>query len=226
MNTYQEQSQTDEIDLRKLFETLWKNKHLIFTITAFFTIAGVAYAFLAPQEWCAKATVAIPSTTKVEKLQRKIEDLIVLSKNGVNNPISTSYYNNFIDSFTETKLLTDFAQAFNSFDNKIEFLKSNNYIRQDGMDERARLRSLEKTTKKIAAHQKKNETFFTLTFVADNAKNASKRLSEYLEFIQAKEVEIKNQLLADKIANQINALTLNFQAQKIETLKRLQEDIT
>jgi LPS O-antigen subunit length determinant protein (WzzB/FepE family) len=51
----------DEIDLRELLISLWKNRILILAITAIFCLAGIAYALLAPQQWSAKAVVVAPS---------------------------------------------------------------------------------------------------------------------------------------------------------------------
>ena len=51
-------------------------------------------------------------------------------------------------------------------------------------------------------------------------------MHEYLSFVQTKEAATKNKLLVDKIANQINTLTITYKVQEAETLKRLQEDIT
>ncbi len=54
---------------------------------------------------------------------------------------------------------------------------------------------------------------------------AKNLLTEYLHFIQTKEEAAKNKLLAEKVTNQIDVLTLNYQILEAETLKQLQEDI-
>ncbi len=103
----------------------------------------------------------------------------------------------------------------------------NGYVQQeDRKDGGSMQRFLINRAKTISVDQKKNEKSVTLSFGADNAKEAEKMLKEYLDFIQTKEMINKNKLLADMIANQNKSLTLAYQVQEAETLKRLQEDIT
>lgn len=78
MSTTQEQYQEDEIDLRELFKTLWKNKLLILTITLIFSIAGIMYAFFAPKVWSAKAVIIAPLPTQLEQLQNRLDNLAAL----------------------------------------------------------------------------------------------------------------------------------------------------
>ena len=66
MNNTQEQYQDDETDLYDLLTALRGNKFLIITITSVFAIAGIAYAFLAPQVWSAKANVVCTISATVE----------------------------------------------------------------------------------------------------------------------------------------------------------------
>ncbi|MBV5330408.1 MAG: hypothetical protein JZU65_22710 [Chlorobium sp.] len=218
MKNTEVQHQAGEIDLRELFTTLWNGRLFILAITAIFSITGIAYSLLAPQEWSAKAIAVAPTPSEVNQLHFRLESLITLTK------ISSD----FAKKFSEEKIFTDFIQAFNSFDNKCEFLKKNKYlpsvdIKNDG--DPALQGFLLMTIKKISASQKKNEIISTLSFPGDNAQVARKRLVEYLNFIQTKEEVYKNQQLIDKITSQINSLTLIYQIQKVDTFKRLQEDI-
>jgi len=227
MNNNQEQYQGDEIDLRKLFGILWENKLIIFAITAFFGITGVAYALLAQQEWSAKAVVAAPLPAQLEQLQLRFENIVTLRD--INKTSEANNTNNNTDLFadlSENKLFADFIQAFDSFDNKCEFLKINGYVQQkDMMDEHTLQGFFEKQANRISAKQKKNEPLFTLSFVAENAQEAKKRLDKYLNYIQAKEEITKNKQLAGKITSQIKKFTFNYQIKTADTFKRLQDDI-
>jgi len=49
----------DEIDLKELFSTLWKNKFIIIIITALFTLFGLLYALSKPNEY-RSSTVLVP----------------------------------------------------------------------------------------------------------------------------------------------------------------------
>ncbi len=244
MSNTQEQYQDDEIDLRELLAKLWKNKTLILTITAIFSIMGAIYALLAHQVWSAKAIVVEPLPSQLEQLHlrlEKLEALLDISTNILNTTNSLRTTNNlkstddefivnnqdkFFASFSEKQLYVDFIQSFNSFDNKSQFLRTNGYVQQDGkMDASTLQRTLEKIAKNISAKQKKNEEFTTLSFSADNGKEAEKLLNEYLHFILNKELVAKNRVLDREIASKTNMFDLVFQVKKKEALKRLQEDI-
>ena len=89
MTNTQEQYQDDEIDLRELLTTLWRNKLLIFAITAIFGITGIVYALLAPQVWSAKAIVVAPLPEQLEQLQLRLENSVALMDITKNTLITT-----------------------------------------------------------------------------------------------------------------------------------------
>jgi len=227
--------QEDEIDLWNLFTSLWKNKLLILAITVIFCLAGIAYALLAPQLWSAKAVVVAPLPSQSEQLQLRLETFAALKKLAARRDITTDRSNitddddefeKFLDGFSDEKLFKDFIQAFASFDNKIEFLKTNGYVQQGDIHDAGSLpRLLAGMVEKISVKQQKDEEETTLSFGADNAQEALKLLNEYLSFIQTKEVTAKNKRLAGKIASQINSLNFIYQVKKADALKRLQMDI-
>jgi LPS O-antigen subunit length determinant protein (WzzB/FepE family) len=219
MNSIQEQHQSDEIDLGALLTNLWGRRLLILTITAIFSIAGIVYAFLAPQVWSAKTIVVAPLPTQLGQLQFRLENLFALM-----DPDSVNH-SELRATFSGTKLYADFIQAFDSFDNKSEFVKTYGKIRGNSQDGNILQRSLEERIKNISVTQNENESFATLSYSADNAQEAENLLTEYLNFIQTKEEAAKNKVLADKVTNQINVLTLNYQILQKATLKQLQEDI-
>jgi LPS O-antigen subunit length determinant protein (WzzB/FepE family) len=237
MNNTQVQYQDDEIDLRELLISLWKNKVLITTITAIFGIAGIIYALLAPQVWSARAIVAAPLPIHLEQLNLRLEKLVALldinsnNSNGTNNfkmtnnEFTKSDHSEFLELFSEMKLYNDFIQAFDSFNNKAEFLRTKGYVHEEGREDVNIQHALEKMAKNISVNQKKNEISATLSFSADNARDAGKLLNEYLNFIINKEVVAKNKVLDGKIASKTNMFNLVFQVRKAEALKRLQEDI-
>jgi LPS O-antigen subunit length determinant protein (WzzB/FepE family) len=232
MSNPQEQHQSDEIDLRDLLTTLWRKKILIAAITAIFSMTGVIYTYLAPQVWSAKAIVVAPLPTQLEQLRFRLENLValmdIIASNQKNKAsrITTDQHQAFLDTFSDTKLHRDYIQAFDSFDNKSEFLQKNGYVRpEDKKDPVTLHRTLEQMAKNIVVTQKKNEEAATLSFSSDNAQQAGHLLNEYLNFIQTREVAEKNKLLVEKITNQTNVLTLTYQILEAETLKRLQEDI-
>jgi LPS O-antigen subunit length determinant protein (WzzB/FepE family) len=220
MNSIQEQHQSDEIDLRALLTNLWERRLLILVVTALFSFAGIIYAYLAPQLWSAKTIVVAPLPTQLEQLQFRLENLF-----GLMDPGSVNH-SELRTTFSGTKLYADFIQAFDSFDNKSEFLRTYDNILGNSQDGNILRRSLEERIKNISVTQNQNEPSATLSYSADNAQEAEKSLIGYLDFIRNKEEAAKNKLLADKVANQINVLSLNYQILAEATLKQLQEDIT
>ena len=232
MHNTQEQYQDDEINFRELFTTLWRNKILIAAITVIFSITGAIYAYLAPQVWSARAIVVAPLPTQLEQLRLRLENLVALmdiiasNQKDYDNRIPVDQHKAFLETFSDTKLHRDYIQAFNSFDNKSEFLQQNGYVQpEDKKDPLILQRTLEKLAKKIAVTQKKNEESVTLSFSSDNARQAAHLLNEYLNFIQTREVAAKNKLLVEKINNHTNVLTVTYKILEEETLKRLQEEI-
>ncbi len=190
-------------------------------ITVIFSIIGISYAFLAPQVWRAKTIVVAPLPTQLEKLQFRLEKLFAMLG------IASVDYSELRAAFSGTKLYADFIQAYDSYDNKSEFLKNTDLV-WSGKNRDASILplDLEKMTKNISVTQNQNDASATLAFSADNAQKARKLLVDYIRFIQSKEETAKNKLLAEKVTNQINVLTLNYQILEAETLKQLQEDIT
>ena len=213
--------QDDVIDLHELVSTLWKNKLLILVSTTLFSVAGIVYALMAPEQWSSKAEVIAPTPLQVEQLRLRLENIKAV------NPMAAQGMERFLATFSEDKLLTDFIAAFKSLDNKREFLETNGYAwKGDKKDASSRKRFLEKVSQKITATIRKKETYYTLAYTADNAQEASKRLNAYINFVQAKEVVTKNQQLKVEIANQSQTLALKRQILKADTLKRLHEEIT
>lgn len=221
MTTTPKQYQNDEIDLRELFATLWRNKLLILVITTLFGITGIAYALLTPQEWRSKAVVTVPAPTQVKQLQLRLQELTSIKYD------SSQSFAKLLDDFNEKSLFDDFIGSFNSFDNKCEFLKTHGYIQGNAKKDASSLQGcLENSATNITATQKKGEAFYTLSFVTGSALESKKRLTAYIDFLQAKEVTKKNELLNLEIAGQTKTAIFNQQILKADTFKRLNAEIT
>ncbi|MGB3222742.1 MAG: hypothetical protein WBB23_08055, partial [Desulforhopalus sp.] len=160
------------------------------------------------------------SPTQLEQLHFRLEKVFALMDPG------SVKQSELRATFSGTNLYADFIQAFDSFDNKSEFLKAIGYFRQEGkQDINTSQRSLEGLTKNISVVHDKNASSITLSYSAGNAKEAEELLTDYLNFIQTKEEAAKNKLLLDKVTNQIDVFTFNHQILEAETLKQLQEEI-
>lgn len=211
----QEQSPNDEIDLLEVLRSLWANKILILTITACFSIIGIAYACLSPQKWSARAVIVAPLPSQLEQLQLKLDSLALMENTSTNDDNretdnrETDNSHIFTATFSESNLYTDFIQSFNALDNKIEFLEKNGNIRANISVNRGQ----------------KGAEFTTLSLSSDKAQEAEKLLNKYLNFIQTKEVAAKNKILVDKITNLTSVHALTYEILEKATLKILKNEI-
>ncbi|MBU0665012.1 MAG: O-antigen chain length regulator [Proteobacteria bacterium] len=221
-----------EIDLRELFAKIWASKFLVLVITAFFYFMGAIYVYFTPQIWKANALVIAPSFEETKQLSSRLEQLSALKLTDEQLPdrqlpdrqLPELKIADFSD-FEKKKLFADFLDSYNSFDNKVKFLKVKGYIQPQKNDNFNLQSHVEGMAKNIIAIQKKNEETATLFFVADNAKDAVKRLLEYIDFVQLQEKVKVNKQLVEKIDNKISILTFQHQVQNVETLKLLQDEI-
>jgi LPS O-antigen subunit length determinant protein (WzzB/FepE family) len=224
-------TENDEIDLRVLSANIWASKFLVLVLSALFCIVGAIYVFFSTQAWNATALVMAPSFEEIKLLSGRLEQLSAL--NLVNEQLADTELSNLklnlklsdFPDFEEKKLFADFLESYNSFDNKVRFLKVKGYIQPLKNDEFNLQTRIEGMAKNIYAIQKKNEETATLFFIADNAKDAVKRLIEYVDFVQLQEKVKVNKQLVEKIDNKISILTFQRQVQNVETLKLLQEEI-
>lgn len=243
-NKIQEQYQDDETDLRELISALRGNKLLILAITAIFAITGMTYAFLAPQVWSAKAIVAAPLPTQFEELQLRLAriqliididnnnsitknvSITINNLNTANKPIISMNRTDLSGVFSGKILINDFIMAFDSFDNKVEFLNKTVSAQEDDMNKRGNLqRSLGNMAISFSVKEDTNGTKKTLLYSGDNAQEVWKLLNEYLNFIQTKEITAKNKLIDDIISNRIKFLSLSYNLHEALAFKRLREEI-
>ena len=189
--------------------------------------------------WCA------PYPPQLRQLQSRLDQLkVLIETTEKNNPISTNIIINnpsgnnnnpiitnkkaeFLAAFSADRLFDNFINRFGLVSHKLEFLEKTVSIRQNDMKDGSSLQhSLEEMARNISVQQKKNEELKTLSFGGDKTQELGKLLDGYINFIQAKEVEAKKQLLAEIIADQISVLNLKYKVQEAAAFKRLEEEIT
>lgn len=213
-------SSGDEIDLRDLILMLWRQKIFILLVAGAGAIAGAAYALLAPQVWVSQAEIKQPNLKEVESLELNINQLI-----NAQVPVEA-----FV-TFEKKAIYDDFINNFNSFNNKRQFLTEKGYLdaevaRKDVSEDKEKRLLLKKMAEGISANvlDKLNETI-TLSFAAETAVEAKQRLEQYIAFIQQQESVAKGKELTTIWQNRIKTLQTQFESAKMDTLKRLQDDI-
>ncbi|WP_434663107.1 LPS O-antigen chain length determinant protein WzzB [Aeromonas sp. NJAU223] len=213
-------SSGDEIDLRELILVLWRQKVLILLIAATFSIAGVAYALLAPQVWVSQAEIMQPNLKEVESLELNINQLI-------NAQVPTTAFT----AFDKKAIYNDFINSFNSFNNKRLFLIEEGYLdteakKSEVTDEKGKRLLLKGMVEGISAKapDKLSENV-TLSFAAETAVEAKQRLERYIAFIQQQESMAKGKALTTIWQNRIKTLQTQYESSQLDTIKQLQDDI-
>jgi LPS O-antigen subunit length determinant protein (WzzB/FepE family) len=109
---YPPQSADDEIDLRKLFKSLWKGKWIIIATTFVFAVGSVLYALSLPNVYKADATLAPAETSSGSSLSKMAGQLggiaalagVNLSSNSVSQTdlaVEVMKSRHFVESFIE-----------------------------------------------------------------------------------------------------------------------------
>ena len=177
----------DEIDLRELLISLWNQKLLVLLITIVFTVAGVVYAFLAPEEWSSNAVISTPKKEDMLPLQRISSPLLILGLDGIPNG---------------KYLFDQFIAEFNSYDNQQDYLHQSNsfkqQVKQHNLDEKAQQRLIRDWVKSVSAEpvdKKGEKPGIALHFTAKTATDSIQLLEGYIQYI----VSIQKQLLLKQL---------------------------
>lgn len=209
------QAASDEIDLRELALVLWKQKVLVLTIAFLFSALGIAYALLARQVWTSQALVSEPTVTQVASLQLSLEQFrAAAGTEGMD-----------FSTLQRPALYQSFVAAFNAMNNKRTFLTQEGIFAKEveraGISDRRSERALMyKLAEGIVAKElSKTGTDMTLSFSAETAEEAQKRLVKYIAFIQKDQLEQKNAELKSIWQNRINTLATQYENIKVDTIQ-------
>ena len=230
-------STSDEIDLQELISVFWRQKVFILSVTLLFTIAGIGYAMTARQVWTSQAIISEPSVSQVAALQLAVDKIQAItfgnnnssSNNGNNNgaPLSTAAFS----SLEQPAIYQSFISAFNSMNNKRDFLKQEGIYavemeREGRSDKRSQRALMSKLAESISAKaQDKTSEDMTLNFSAETPELAQQRLVKYINFVQQQQLKSKNTELQSIWHNRINALTAQYDSVKADTLLKRQEEL-
>ena len=177
----------DEIDLRDLIKSLWREKISILSISIICGLAGYLYASFQPQEFKAEITIKNPPPQLFE------------SYNINNNNITEQFISNFKINISSLDNLQSFVEESREFDNLKEYLKSNNISVRKYFKN-----NIDEVYKKDLISSNKYFLVFTKELDGDLF------LKNYIEFIKKKTVlELKKNLklsIENKLTKFENAL--------------------
>ncbi|BEE04085.1 O-antigen chain length regulator [Aeromonas veronii] len=219
---------SDEIDLRELVLELWRHKFLILSVTLLFAVAGIGYAMTARQVWTSQALISEPSVSQVAALQLAVDKIqAIMSSNSNDVPPSGSAFS----SLEQRAIYQSFISAFNSMNNKREFLMQEGIyateMERGGIsDKRSERALMSKLAESISAKaQDKTSQDMTLSFSAETPELALQRLVKYMDFVQQQQLKRKNVELQSIWQNRIKALTAQYDSVKADTLLKRQEEL-
>lgn len=214
---------SNEIELRELMLVLWRQKILILSVTLLFATAGIGYAMTARQVWTSQALISEPSVSQVETLQLAVEKIqSILPSSSINSQFS---------SLEQPAIYKSFISAFNSMNNKREFLMQEGVYaaemqREKISDKRSERALMSKLAESISANAlDKASQDMTLKFSAETPELAQQRLLKYINFVQQQQLKSKNAELQSIWQNKIKALTAQYDSIKADTLLKRQEEL-
>lgn len=194
MNPNNQTIPDDEIDLKEIILTLWKEKILIFVITLLFTFLGFFYQAFKPKVYQTSATIRFTSYAVFEEFLpfMTIKNLDIMS----------STYNN---EFRRNLLSTIQAVRFVEKNEKLNNLKAQ--LKKKNIDLNDYFKNRIKEEKK-----KKDKTKIHLTFI--QPLDAQEFLDDYIIYTKKNtESKIKDQI-ANIISNQIKIYNQNLDIAK------------
>lgn len=188
-NRYQ---QSDEIDLRELFQSIWAGKWVVFISTILVTTAALVHAIFAQEWWTSKAKVALPQLYNLVEYEKQVSQFQPIFD--IYQEDGTVLVSEKLDSLRDPEILfAQFIQAFNSSNNKKLFLSSNpefvNYLKQygDTKDKEYLERFYSQWFDNISVvkeSKKSDDYIYELSFTAKTQESSALNLRDYVQFIK------------------------------------------
>ena len=191
--------QNDEIDLRKLFNSLVEKKLFIFSVTVFVTLLAIIYALRITPTYEAVSSFTSPSTSSV----------ISINKLQLTNNTKKSVFSNFLTNISSRKLQTkvfldgDYLTVFNPENNPIDDV--NNFIKQT-------LKSLEldppNVTAKTLGLGFLNELPYSISIQGSDAESISMYLNDLVITANNNTIEKMMGIIRQKVAIRLDEIAI------------------
>lgn len=207
----------NEIDLFELVLVLWRKKVLILVITVLFSVAGVVYVLLAPQQWSTKAVIAPPTP----------EDILPMTK------VAVQATARGIDGFPDANsLYKEFVLEFNSYDNLRAYFVAHplfsQRVQELGIDSKGSenlIRGWDKLIEAKPLGKKGEEQGIEISFVAPTAKDSQVRLEGYVDYIINLQQQQLIRRLNDQRAQKLEATEASYSLMQEDAKRQLQQVI-
>ncbi|QFT34998.1 MULTISPECIES: LPS O-antigen chain length determinant protein WzzB [unclassified Vibrio] len=119
---------SDEIDLRELLEALWNGKLIIIITTLVFAVGAVVFALNSQEWWSSKAKVTKAQPQDIAAYQQQVKQFQPVFD--IYQDDGTVLVSEELDNLVDTEVLFKrFVDAFNSSNNKRDFLDSSSEFR-------------------------------------------------------------------------------------------------
>ncbi|NOJ24005.1 LPS chain length-determining protein [Vibrio coralliilyticus] len=119
----------DEIELRELIKALWAGKWLIFVATILFAAASMFFALNSQEWWSSNATIGRAQAQDISAYRQQVKQFQPVFD--IDQEDGTVLVSRELDSLVDTVVLFErFVDAFNSSNNKREFLDSSEEFQQ------------------------------------------------------------------------------------------------
>ena len=188
----------DEIDLRDLIKSLWREKILILSISIICGLAGYLYASFQLQQFKTEIVIKNPPPQLFEPYIN-ITNTNTNTNTNDSNSITAQFVSNFKINLASLDNLQSFVEESREFDNLKEYLKSNNISVRKYLKN-----NIDEVNKKDFITSNKYSLVFTKELDGDLF------LKNYIEFIKKKTVlELKKNLklsIENKLTKFENAL--------------------
>ncbi|MGI2800844.1 Wzz/FepE/Etk N-terminal domain-containing protein, partial [Photobacterium damselae] len=164
------------------FKFIWQRKIVILAITLLFLCCGVIYSYTAQQLWTSSSLITKAQYLSTFKIREKLAS--------VSSVIGSEALVSIDKKINPNFLFERFMVEFNSYENKKEFILSNNYLK-DGYLKKKKISDkdadffIKEWTKKISSRKEINNDNYFLFVEANTPKASQLLLTEYTSFINA-----------------------------------------
>ncbi|MCP1265096.1 LPS O-antigen chain length determinant protein WzzB [Aeromonas hydrophila] len=208
---------SNEINFRELVQMLWRQKLLIVLIAGIFTVGGISYALLAPQQWSASAVVAEPKPEDMTPMLKVLKQATALG----------------LSRFPSGKdLYQEFIQEFNSYENRRDYLKASllfaEVVKKHGLDGKAQVRWLRDWSKSVTAQpvDKKGEVpGVELKFSAPTSEMSLAMLEGYIDYVVLIQQKQLRHRLDEQRGLQLDGMKTEYLIMQEDTKRALQQEI-
>lgn len=173
-----------QADIFKILGVLWSRKLVIILFTVAIGFFGGLYAYFAQPWWTSNATVTTVRPYDFSSIKKAIVNYYVVSKS------EHTSINQLNDAFDREKIFRLFLNEFNSYNNKITFLKSSSTIEADMKankieTDEAKARFYNGWVEKIQSSllDEKRKDIYQLSFQSKTKQSSVSLLSDYINFI-------------------------------------------